>query len=319
MPTCKEIQDQLEEYLTDEIGEQRKLEIKNHLKHCQDCSQVLNKSITLSELLQNWQTIEPPRGMYKKIQARIHSSESYRARIFTIRTAKKITYEVVKVAAVVALTLMINYWLQKPVPEKRDDSTTINFYLQEHQSVVPQTVSAISNQSEAAQMYVQRDDILYYEFFDHRPEFTRPGIIMRGPAPQPKITAPEVPAISNGHILTREHAREVLGTNLSAPARIHPGYILDKIRKIEDRNSIQLLYTDGINTISMFEQPLVGEERLAAQDFREYAVYQSKGQAGGTILAWSDDVLSFVLIGHIEMPQLMDMAQSISARNRKEE
>jgi hypothetical protein len=42
-------------------------------------------------------------------------------------------------------------------------------------------------------------------------------------------------------------------------------------------------------------------------------VYQNKGRAGGTILAWRDDALSYVLIGNIEMSQLMDMARAISA------
>ena len=76
---------------------------------------------------------------------------------------------------------------------------------------------------------------------------------------------------------------------------------------------MQLLYTNGINSISLFEQPLDGRRGLSRQDFREYAVYQSKGQDGGMILAWRDDALSYVLIGNNEMSQLMDMAQSISA------
>jgi len=63
----------------------------------------------------------------------------------------------------------------------------------------------------------------------------------------------------------------------------------------------------------LFEQPLDGQSRLSHQDFREYAVYQNKEQAGGTILAFRDDALSYVLIGNIEMSQLMDMARAISA------
>jgi hypothetical protein len=76
---------------------------------------------------------------------------------------------------------------------------------------------------------------------------------------------------------------------------------------------MQLLYTNGINSISLFEQPLDGRRGLEPKDFREYAVFQNKGQAGGTILAWRDDALSYVLIGNAEMSQLMDMAQAISA------
>ncbi len=88
--------------------------------------------------------------------------------------------------------------------------------------------------------------------------------------------------------------------------------MLDNIRIIEGRDALHLIYTDGINTLSLFEQPLGGQFGLAAQDFREYAVYLNKGQARGTILAWRDDTLSYVLIGNAEMSQLMDMAQSIS-------
>ena len=93
-----------------------------------------------------------------------------------------------------------------------------------------------------------------------------------------------------------------------------PGYSLDQIRRIEGRDALQLLYTDGIHSVSLFEQPLDGQRGLEPKDFREYAVYQNKEQAGGTILAWRDVALSYVLIGHIEMSQLMDMARSISAR-----
>ncbi len=92
----------------------------------------------------------------------------------------------------------------------------------------------------------------------------------------------------------------------------HPGYSLDQIRRIEGRDALQLLYTDGINSVSLFEQSLDGPRGLSRQDFREYAVYRNIEQAGGTILAWKDDALSYVLIGNAEMSQLMNMAQSIS-------
>jgi hypothetical protein len=113
--------------------------------------------------------------------------------------------------------------------------------------------------------------------------------------------------------LTISEARETADFDLSAPSRLFPGYSLDQIRRIEDRDAMQLLYTNGIDSISLFEQPLDGQRRLGPQDFREYAVFQNKGQGGGTILAWRDNELSYVLIGNTEMSQLMDMAQSISA------
>ncbi len=115
--------------------------------------------------------------------------------------------------------------------------------------------------------------------------------------------------------MTLSEARKTADFELQAPPMLHPGYSLEQIRRIEGRDGLQLLYTDGINSVSLFEQSLDGQRGLSRQDFREYAVYRNKGQVGGTILAWRDDALSYVLIGNIEMSQLMDMAQSISAAN----
>jgi hypothetical protein len=193
-----------------------------------------------------------------------------------------------------------------------DDTATINLYLKEHQETIAQYASQDLAASQPVQMQIVQDDILYYEFLDET-EFMRPGMILIGPSLQQEISMSETPAISNGHSLTLPEARETCDFDLIAPARLHPGYSLDQISRIENRDALQLLYTNGINSISLFEQPLDGQRSLGPQDFREYAVFQNKGQGGGTILAWRDDVLSYVLIGNVEMSQLMNMAQSISA------
>jgi hypothetical protein len=194
-----------------------------------------------------------------------------------------------------------------------DDSATINFYLKEHQDFTARHASMNLAPSQPAQMRVNQNDILYFESFDDEPEYMSPGIIVRGPSYQSRISLPQAPAISNGHTLTLSEARETVDFDLVALPRLHPGYSLDQIRRIEGRDAMQLLYTDGINSVSLFEQPLDGRRGLEPKDFREYAVYLNKEQAGGTILAWRDDALSYVLIGNTEMSQLMDMAQSISA------
>jgi hypothetical protein len=196
---------------------------------------------------------------------------------------------------------------------RTDDSATINLYLREHQDVVARHVSLSPARPQPAQMRVSQDDILYYEFLDDGPEFMRHGIIVRGPSSQRQISSSEAPVISNGHTMTLSEARKTADFELQAPSRLHPGYSLEQIRRIEDSDTLQLLYTDGINSVSLFEQPLDGQRGLEPQDFREYAVYRNKEQAGGTILAWRDNTLSYVLISNIEMSQLMDMAQSISA------
>ncbi len=194
-----------------------------------------------------------------------------------------------------------------------DNSATINLYLKERRDVVARHASLSSAQPEPLQMRVNQDDILYYELLDDQPETMRPGIIVRGPLSQDQISSPKAPIISNGHTLSLSEAKETANFDLVAPPWLHPYYKLDQIRTIEDRDALQLLYTNGTNSISLFEQSLDGRRGLEPKHFREYAVYRNEGQVGGIILAWRDDVLSYVLIGNTEMSQLMDMAESISA------
>jgi hypothetical protein len=201
---------------------------------------------------------------------------------------------------------------QNIAPAQTDDSATINLYLKEHRDIVFRHIS-LQAAPQPAQMRVSQDDILYYEFFDDGPEYMSPGIIVRGTSSQQQIGSSEAPAISNGHTLTLSEARQAAGFNLVSPSWLRPGYALDQVRKIEGGDTLQLLYTDDINSVSLFEQSLDGQGGLSRQDFREYAVYCNKEQAGGTILAWRDEELSYVLIGNVEMSQLMDMAQMISA------
>jgi hypothetical protein len=194
-----------------------------------------------------------------------------------------------------------------------DESAIINFYAREHQDVVARHASRSPTPPEPMQIRGSQDDILYYELLDDQPEYMRPGIIVRGPLSQGQTISAKAPIISNGHTLSLSEAKETANSDLVAPLWLHPGYELDQIRRIDGRDALQLLYTDGINSVSLFEQPLDGQRGLETKDFREYAVYNNIEQEGVTILAWRDNALSYVLIGNTELSQLMNMSQSISA------
>ena len=145
-------------------------------------------------------------------------------------------------------------------------------------------------------------------------------MILRGPdSIRDAETAAPDSDLAGAKALTRSQARAAVGFDAVAPSRIHPGYILDTITKVAGRESLHLLYTNGIDTFSVFEQLLAGDRGLAAQDFREYAVYKSSSpaeiagnQAGATILAWKNTHVSFVLIGRADMSRLMEIAQAFT-------
>jgi hypothetical protein len=313
MSKCEDIRKELEAYLSDEIDEPQKSRIDEHLQGCHNCSQALRQLTNLSGVLDSWQALDPSPLMYEKLKARMKARVSFGARTFRNQRVRKVAFKLAEVAAIVAITLLVSRWFGKPSTPIRDDSATINFYFKEHQDIVAQTVSANISPPPAARMRVDRHDVLYYEFMDDPYEFARPGIIVRGPSYEQPAAPAEVPAIANGYTLTLSEARKTANFNLVSPPRLHPGYMLDQIRRIEGRDALHLLYTNGINTISLFEQPLNDRHGLAPEDFREYAVYRNKERAGGAILAWRDDTVSYVLVGNAEMSQLMDMAQSINA------
>ena len=321
---CEDIKKRLKAFLSNDMDDHDKKEIQNHLDSCLNCSRYLQQMKKLSEVFQTWKGIEPSPHLFESIQSRIKKDESLSGRTFTYAFLKKAALRFAEVAVIVVLTLLVSHWLPKPVPRTQDDLNTINLYLTEHKEAFLQTVSEEIVPQTETRISIYREDIFYYEHLDSFPQYARPGVILKGPESQREIDLPETPAISKGKILTLPQAQKAVDFDPVAPLRLHPGYILDSIRKIEDFNSLHLVYTNGIDTISLFEQPANGERGLAAQDFREYAVYRSiepfsdeeMAQDRATILAWIKGTVSFVLIAEMDMSNLMEVAQTINSINR---
>ena len=322
---CEDIQKGLKAFLDDDIDVKKKQEMRAHLEKCPNCSKELEQLRKLSETLHTWKEIEPPAHSYEKLQSRVESKESFWEKVFSYSSIKKAAFRFAEIAAVVVLTLIISHSLQKPAPVTGSDTDTISLYLTEHQDAVLRTASEEPASELETRISVPREAFYYYEHIDGFPQYSRPGVILKGPPKsQKEIPTPEVPSISKGEILDLPQARKAVDFEPVAPARLHPGYILDSIRKIEDYNSLHMIYTNGINTLSLFEQSLDGKKGLAAKDFREYAVYRSietdelpmTTPDKATILAWRNGSVSFVLIGKEGMSRLMDLAQAISAESK---
>ncbi len=321
---CEDIKKRLKAFLSYDLDDQDKKKIQNHLDNCMNCSRYLQQLKKLSAVVQTWKGLEPPHHLFESIQSRAKQDEPLSGRIFTYPFLKKAAFRLAEVAVIVLLTLLVRHWFQKPIPITQTDLNTINLYLTEHQEAVLQTVSEEIVPQTKTRISVHREDIFYYEHLDGFPRYAKPGIIIRGPKSQREIDLPETPTISKGKVLTLPQAQTAVDFDLVAPLRLHPGYILNSIRKIEDFNSLHLVYTNGIDTLSLFEQPLNGERGLVVQDFREYAVYRSiepfsyeaKAQDKAAILAWSNGTVSFVLVGKTDMSHLIDMAQIINSINK---
>ena len=320
---CQDIRKQLEAFLGGEVEEAERTTIQGHLAKCPECARAFCQTKKLPSLLQSWKAEKPPADLYDRLKSGLESRESWWRKHLTLTFAGKAALRFAEFAAIVFITLAASHYFQKPAAAPPDDDlATINFYMTEHQEAVLQTASVGAIERQPVRVTLSRDDIMYYEYIDDYRQISRPGVILRGPT-SPQEFAPAAPdsRLSSAKTLTLAQARKAVSFEPVAPSRIHPGYILDTITKVAGRESLHLLYTNGVDTFSIFEQPLDGNQGLAAKDFREYAVYRSSvpaevsgDQAGTTILAWKNTHVSFVLIGRADMSRLMEIAQAFSDR-----
>ena len=318
---CEDIQKRLKAFLDNEVEEAERTTIQSHLMDCPDCADVLRQLKQLTGVLQTWKAEEPPEDLYERLQAGLKSRESWWRKVLTPAFAVKTALRFAEVAAVVFITLAVSRYFQKPAAAPADDDlATINLYMTEHQDAVLQTASVEAPDRQPARVTLSRNDIMYYEYIDDYRRISRPGVILRGPTSSrdAEAAAPDS-GLLGAKTLTLSQAQAAVSFEPVAPSRIHPGYILDTITKVAGRESLHLLYTNGIDSFSVFEQPLGGNQGLGAKDFREYAVYRSTApmetpgiQAGMTILAWENTHVSFVLIGRADMSRLMEIAQAFT-------
>ena len=284
-----------------------------------------NETEKLHAVLQAWRTPEPPEGLYERLKDGLEARNAWKRKMLRPAFIGKAALRFAEAAAVVLITLAVSgRFRRSQIAPPGEDLATIDLYVTEHQEAVLQTASMEPSIRQPARLTIDHDDILYYEYIDEYRRISRPGVILRGPdtARDAGAVAP-APDLAAAKALTLPEARAAVSFAPVAPARIHPGYILDSITKVAGRESLHLLYTNGIDNFSVFEQPLGGDRSLAAKDFREYAVYKSAapaegtgGQAGTTILAWKNTHVSFVLIGRVDMSRMMDIAQVFTDASR---
>lgn len=323
---CEDIRAQLKAFVDNDLEDPERAVVCEHLDGCRDCSRAARQLGKLPGALQAWKAADLPAGLYERLQAGLRPRRSWWRKALTPAFAWRAALRFAEAAAIVVITLAVSGRFRKPqIAPPDDDLTTINFYVTEHQEAVLQTASMETAARQPANVVLSRDDIMYYEYVDEYRRIFRPGVILRGPDSirEAGTAAASDSGIAAAKALTLPEARAAVSFAPVAPARIHPGYILDSITKVAGRESLHLMYTDGIDSFSVFEQPLGGDRGLAAKDFREYAVYKSAapaeglgGQTGTTILAWKNTHVSFVLIGRIEMSRMMEIAQVFAGASK---
>jgi hypothetical protein len=318
---CEDVRKRLKAFIDDDLEDPERTAVRDHLEGCRECSRAARQLGRLGEVLHAWKAANPPEGLSDRLKARLKSRESWWRTVLTPAFAGKAALRFAEVASVVLVTLAVSSHFRKPqIAPPDDEFATIDLYMTEHQEAVLQTASVEASDRQPARVTVNRDDIMYYEYIDEYRRISRPGVILRGPEPvgEAESAAPGSDVVK-ARALTLPQAQAAVSFDPVVPSRVHPGYILDAITKVAGRESLHVLYTNGIDTFSVFEQPREGDQGLAAEDFRKYAVYQSSspaegagGPAGTTILAWKNAHVSFVLIGRLDMSRMMEIARAFT-------
>ncbi|HIE28775.1 TPA: RNA polymerase sigma factor [Candidatus Poribacteria bacterium] len=131
------------------------------------------------------------------------------------------------------------------------------------------------------------------------------------PAQLPKTP----PSLANSHIISRTRVQEFVNFPATIPLWLNPGYLLQEIRYIKNHSALHLIYTNGIDSISLFEGPMGGETQggdtniMSIRDFREYLAYNT--QRSNSLLAWQYDGVGFALVSSERLPRLMRLVEEI--------
>ena len=323
---CSSVRKVLGSYLDGELSERKAKRVRKHLAECSACAWEL-KSFQKIDELGKWAAEPAPEGYWEGYLARLHSrmereDRDFETPGFFIRRLRFLAgYWFRKVSPGLAIVLVIaalvaGYMRFSPtrIAEPETEKITVNFYLKQHEDAIMR--ASYSTDPPQSGIELRYEDVFYYDAA-RGPDRERPGemgIFLRAPrrSVYPERREPsQADDISNGHSLSLREAQESVGFEVVAPQILHPGYFLENIRKIEGKECLQLIYTNGISTLSLFEQAFRSEERFRSGDFREYVMYSRGNDEPVNIIGWNSAEVSFTLIGEQDLSHLMGIIRAI--------
>lgn len=348
---CNKVKKMLGAYLDGELSEGKAKQVQRHLAKCSACNWELKSFQKINGLGRWMaQTSSPrlPEGYWKGYLANLHKrlerAEIYQRSdmvgffnrcwrfpsAFAAYWFKKIAPGLAAAVVVIAVITGINYMRHRALQIATLEGTerekiTINFYLKEHESAVK--LAAYSTHLSRRGIELGYDDVFYYDAVRGvgREWPGEAGIFLRAPrhsnypTPREPSRATDLPVrkermqtgIANGHRLSLRKGQEAVDFKIVAPQTLYPGYFLETLRKIEGRECLQLIYTNGISTVSLFEQAVASREKFHSGDFREYVMYSKEGGEPVNIIGWNSAEVSFTLIGEEDISHLMGIIRAI--------
>ena len=327
---CRKLSKELTAYTSDELGKLDRQRIGTHLQECSSCREALASLENTRKMLRFWADAEPASDLLHEFEARLSEAVVRKAGkpFLSFKwPSRKWIYGFVMIACLAVAIYSGFHFLslshEKPSEVTSTSDTQIGFYIAEHESSIKQVSFQKTAPSPRGPLWIpfRKENMLYYDTFSGESEEAQgqSGVILKGGNHWEKTSdigeksGNEV-VISEGEVLNLDEARKAVSFDIVAPAALSEGYRLTVIRKIRDRECIQLVYSDGARTISLFEQPVLPKERLKRGDFREYLLHLAKDKKRTAVLGWHTDKVSFNLVGETKLPDLIEMAGQVQER-----
>ena len=347
---CKKVRQMLTAYISDELDRDERRDIETHLQMCPSCQRELNFLQATKEMLGMWVEVDPPEELSQRLEVRLAEEvQKGEAKSFIPFRRLPLKWIHVSATAVCFITAVIlGFYILlsregthlRPLPRGESTSSPravydayrqgdvwVSFYISEHEKTLKhatlQKATALPREI-PIRVPFRRENILYYDEISEGSEELegKSGLIVKSENGWEKEESAKEDAhkeILIGEPLTLEEARKSVSFDIIAPAVIRGEYHLDMVRKAKDKECVQLVYSNGLSVISLFEQPLEAREKLDRGDFREYILRLAKNEGRMAVLGWVTEQLFFNITGEMALSELMEIAEEIHERRLTDE
>ena len=308
-------------YMLDELKKGKTEKLKEHLATCADCAGELETLKETWNLLDVSEEIDVPEHLSQTIEREASSlvdiELTNQGRWFALRWS-------LVGAGVAFACCILTFLLFKPFivretsiqsgMSKQAGEIKIGFYLEEHQRAA-QYVSyhAVSRTpTHPRWIPMRREDMFYYD----GSERGGAGVFLRsqsgaGSIPEDEKTPPK---ITESELVSPSEAQELMPFSIIAPEVLGGSYKLELVLKIKDRECVQLIYSNGVHTLSLFEQPVWTKNGIGQKDFQEYILHKAKEGSRNAILGWLTKEIAFSFVGEAGFSELIRLAEEIQEK-----
>ena len=307
--------------MLDELSRDKTEKLKEHLAICADCAE---ESRTLKEtwnLLDVSEAIDVP----EYLALRVEREAAHLIDIEIKNQGKWFALRWSLVGASLALACcLVTFFLFKPfivpktnVPSRisqQVEEIKIGFYLNEHEKAAQyasyHTVSRTHTQPRWIPM--RREDMFYYD----GSERGGAGVFLRSQSEEKNIPEDEKtpPKITESELVSLSEAQELMPFSIIAPEVLGGSYQLELVLKIKDRECLQLIYSNGVHTLSLFQQPIWSKNGVGRKDFHQYILHQAKEGSRNAILGWVTKEIAFSFVGEAGFSELIRLSEEIQEK-----